>query len=215
MKRLLFVFGPLTVALGASWACSFPDVTFGPAEDLEAGVEAGAEVDADPQPVADAGSDALEEQDSGPILIDGSTVEELVVVDAGGKVDAAGCMSCDCDGDHYNDLTKPGCEDAPGPHDCDDNDSRVHPRQGFLFDRAESPRNGDWDCSGKVEKLWTNEKATCAGLTLGLGCSDIYGFTSPVACGERGSWLRCKRRSGLLALDCIVDEQKLETQLCK
>ena len=139
MRRFPFVFGSLTVALGASVACSFPDVTFGSAEDLEAGLEAGAEADADPQPVRDGGQDALEEQDSGPILIDGSTIDDLVVVDAGGKVDAAGCVGCDCDGDKYNDLTKPGCENAGGAHDCDDNDSRVHPNQGYLFDSGGEP----------------------------------------------------------------------------
>lgn len=212
MRRLLIILGSVSLAMGTTWACSFPEVTFGPPDELEAGV-------GDAEPGSDGAADAPdafeEEHDAGPILIDGSTVDALVVVDAGGKVDAAGCASCDCDDDNYNDLDKDGCDGAGGAPDCDDTDSRTHPNQGYLFDKAEPPRNGDWDCSGTVEKLWTNENTTCSGLTLGLGCSDIYGFTSPVACGEKGTWIRCKKRPGLLALDCIVDEQKLETQLCK
>ncbi|MBX3207805.1 MAG: hypothetical protein KF764_22350 [Labilithrix sp.] len=214
MRRLVIIVGSISVVFGATWACTFPDVTFGPADDVEAG-----DGDAEPAPASDGALDAPdapeEEVDAGPILIDGSTLDALVVVDAGGKVDASGCTGCDCDGDQYNDLGKAGCETAVGAPDCDDTDQRSHPNQGFLFDKAEPPRNGDWDCSGKVEKLWTNEQATCAGLTLGLGCANIFGFTQPVACGEKGTWIRCKKRPGVLTVDCVVDEQKLETQLCK
>ncbi|MBX3211095.1 MAG: hypothetical protein KF850_03610 [Labilithrix sp.] len=213
MRRLVFILGSISLAMGTTWACSFPEVTFGPPDDVEAGDDAPAPGEGGAADVTDALEE--EEQDAGPILIDGSTVDALVVVDAGGKVDAAGCASCDCDDDNYSDLDKPGCDLAGGAPDCDDTDSRTHPNQGFLFDKAEPPRNGDWDCNGTVEKLWTNEQATCSGLTLGLGCSNIFGFTAPVACGEKGTWIRCKKRPGLLALDCIVDEQKLETQLCK
>jgi hypothetical protein len=203
-------------------ACAFPDVTFGPQPDVEAGPpdvlsgdsESDSDSDgdtasADGSTVGDAEADVL------PILIDGSTLDALIVIDGGGKVDATGCTSCDCDDDNYNDLGKQGCAGAGGQPDCDDKDSRTHPQQGFLFDNAEPPRNGDWDCSGKVEKLYTNEKTTCAGLTLGLGCSDIFGFTGPVACGQKGEWIRCMKRPGLLTLDCVVGEQRLETQLCK
>ncbi|MDF2691860.1 MAG: hypothetical protein K0S65_243 [Labilithrix sp.] len=203
MRRVLLPTGVALLVFAAAWSCAFPEVTFGPAED---GAVDGA---------VDATNDAaLEDPEPGPILIDGSSLDALVVADAGGKVDASECTSCDCDSDNYNDPDRDGCAPSGGQFDCDDIDSRTRPLQGFLFDKAEAPRNGDWDCNGKVEKLW-NESTTCAGLTLGLGCPNIFGFTEPVACGEKGNWIRCKRRSGLLALDCEVDEQKLEVQLCK
>jgi hypothetical protein len=201
MRRRLVAISSIAAALSAVWACTFPLVTFGDADNDE--LDAAVSSDVEPP-----------EEESGPILIDGSAVDALVVVDAGGKVDAAGCTACSCDGDEYN---KPdaGCPAVAGEYDCDDNDTRTHPYQGYLFDKAEPPRNGDWDCNGKVEKLWTNESASCAGLTLGVNCQNIFGFTEPVACGEKGRWIRCKKRPGILTLDCVVDEERLETQLCK
>jgi hypothetical protein len=214
MRRLRFVLGLTAAVVGASWACVFPEVTFGTEPADEAGTD-GAQTVPGEASLPDDDASPLVDEDSGPILIDGSTLDALVVLDAGGKVDAAGCTGCDCDDDKYNDLGKPGCASAGGQNDCDDNDTRSHPLQGYLFDKAESPRNGDWDCNGGVEKLYTREDTTCAGLTLGLNCGNIFGFTQPVPCGEKGPWIRCKKRSGLLALDCEVAEQKLETQLCK
>src|SRR4051812_13434061 len=37
-----------------------------------------------------------------------------VGADAGQPIDAAGCVTCDCDDDGYNDLAKAGCADAGG-----------------------------------------------------------------------------------------------------
>jgi hypothetical protein len=214
MRRLRIVAAVAIVSLGAVWACTFPDVTFGtaPIEPDEAGTDSSVPETGAPDapPIEEE-----EEQDAGPITIDGASLDALVVEDAGGKVDASGCVTCDCDGDNYNDLGKAGCAAAGGANDCDDRDTRSHPNQGFVFNTAEPPRNGDWDCNNSVEKLYP-EGASCAGLTLGLGCANIFGFTEPsVACGVQGTWIRCRKKPGLLALACEVGEQKLETQLCK
>jgi hypothetical protein len=212
-------------------ACAFPDVTLtsdahGSALS-EAGADASAAVDgADGATRPSGPRRQLEEpsedgetpgdEDAGtPLLIDGSSPDALVVVDAGAKVDAAGCTSCDCDGDGYENLAKAGCSQAGGPSDCDDADQRTHPSQSYLVAKTAPPRLGDWDCSGAVDKLWPTD-VSCEGLApLGLGCSDHFGFKGAPGCGEKGSWIRCVKRPGLLALDCIVGEEREETQACR
>lgn len=195
-------------ALAAAWACTFPDVTFrdDAALDRDASDDAAAALDALGLP-SDSEDSALP-----PLLIDGSSIDVLVVDDAGGKLDAASCASCDCDKDTWD---GPDCGAAPANVDCDESDTRSHPLQGFLADKPESPRFGDWDCNGQVEKLYPRENASCEGLTLGFGCSDIFGFTEPVACGNSGNWIRCKKRPGVLTLDCVLAEQRFELQRCR
>jgi hypothetical protein len=228
-------------------ACGFPDVTFGPenAGGTEAGANEGsapdsttsavdstvtprpdapsdapidAHADASAEVDADAGAGTESDADAGPppVIIDGSTLDALVVDDAGGQVDASGCVACDCDNDTFD---RAGCGAGSGPFDCDDNDTRYKPYQGYLADKPVLPKTGDWDCSGTVEKLFV-ENVNCGAISIasllgGKTCADIFGFQQPLACGEPGTWIRCKKPSAL-ALNCAVDDSqtKLETQRC-
>lgn len=197
------------LALGTAFAaCGFPEVTFAPEDD--GGLDgATSEPDTGPFDSADADADALA-IDAGDGAVDANLLDVAVVEDAGGKIDAADCTSCDCDEDGYN-RNEPDC--GAGPFDCDDNDSRSHPNQSFLAERAESPMNGDWNCDDTLEKGY-DENVNCEKLLLGLGCAGKFGFSSTVACGEKGRWARCKTVPVLIGLPlaCAIDPDTLEPE---
>ena len=169
-----------------------------------------AQVQADAADAASLPETAAADATPDVVLVDSGDPDALVVKDAGGKIDAAGCTSCDCDGDGFNDLAKPGCADAGGMNDCDDTDSRTHPGQGYLVDLAAPPRNGDWNCDGVVNKLYA-PNLTCSGL-LGATCSATSGFTGDPACGAAGTLVTCV----VSGVSCAVGAQGTMTrQACK
>lgn len=214
MRRLLVAATLLALGgVAGAGACGFPEVSF--AESTEAGEDAtvdGASVDPTAEAGNDAKSDAAAPPDAAEILIDGSSPDALIVKDAGMAIDAAGCAptDCDCDLDGYKDTLKAGCN--MGANDCDDSDSRSHPMQGFLEDEAKPPQLGDWDCSGAAEPLYATN-VTCAGLSLGLGCSKIFGFEDLPQCGKTGSFIQCT--GSLLDLGCKVGTREMRKQPCK
>jgi hypothetical protein len=146
---------------------------------------------------SDAGSDAVTANDAG---------------DGGSDADAGDCFParCDCDGDGFNDLTRAGCEDAGGPHDCDDRDNRAKPNQTFLEDTAVAPRFGDWNCKDGVEKMYPSNVA-CGLLSL-TGCAGVQGFKQNPACGAEGAFIFCEVQAGLL---CAEGSPSTRVQSCK
>lgn len=216
-RRLIVIAAGLAFGAAITVAC-FPEVQFAPDDDAapdgnthaDTSVSDVTTIDSPSKPV-DAAADVFEG-------LDANLLDVFVPEDAGGKVDAAGCTSCDCDKDGYNrELVGTDCGAAP--FDCDDNDSRSHPGQVFLKEDAEAPMNGNWNCVDGVEKPYP-ENVTCDGLTLGNGCTNIYGFTKPVACGQTGTFVRCKQALilGLLSLSCELDPEAVDNtkvQPCK
>lgn len=195
------------VAIGA--ACTFPEVEFAPkGTSGEAGEGGGSEAS------TDAGADAIDEV----AIVEASQPDGEVVKDAGMKVDAQGCTVCDCDGDQFNDTTKAGCSDAGGANDCDDTDTRYKPSQGYLDIPGEPPRNGDWNCSGKVEKAYT-AGIKCTSLAANA-CDGVEGFEDDPPCGASGGkYVQCKTTgTPPLFLDnhCVIGGMNFKTvQLCK
>ena len=177
-------------------ACSFPDVDFAPA-----GIALDGEV----------GSDVH-------VLVDGSDPGALIASDAGKRIDAAGCTVCDCDGDGFNDLSRAGCAGAGGKNDCDDSDTTTRPDQRFNTTAPYPPRNGDWNCTGGVERFY-EPSVTCAGPG-GASCDGRFGFEDDPTCGSTGTFVTCKTTGAtppLLPGQCIVASRSLDTvtQACK
>lgn len=205
-RTALFIAATAVAAgLGVLASCSFPEVTFAPNDEGGNGEASTTDVSEDVR-----------------VLIDGGDPDALIVKDAGQKIDPTSCEAgdCDCDKDQVRDTKKPGCTveagvDA-GPHDCDDTDSRVHPGQGPLVEKAAPPQNGDWNCSGKVEKFY-EPNVKCTSLPAGSGCDAKFGFEDDPACGERGTYVTCKTVADLGVLQkCVVGGKSLnETQACK
>lgn len=214
MRRIFVALLSCSLSAGAAvGACGFPDVSYGTGADTNGGTVDGTLADTGTTTDSGAASDASARKEAGEILIDGSSPDALIVQDAGQKFDASGCQAADCDCDHdgYKNSLKAGCG-GTSP-DCDDRDSRTHPDQGFLLEKGDFPQQGDWDCNGTVERLYKTS-VTCAGLNLGLGCADIFGFEDAPACGEPGSFIRCERAS-LLSLSCTVASRESRTQPCR
>ena len=149
---------------------------------------------------------------------DAAVPDAPIVSDAGAKVDASGCTTCDCDSDGYSDLTKTGCADAGGVQDCDDTDSRSRPSQGFLVELGEPPRQGDWNCNGAVEKFYP-PNTSCTALSPGAPCDATFGFKDNPACGATGMFVTCKSTGSpplYVGGGCVVATQNTTTkQACK
>lgn len=214
-RGALVVAGMASCAVALIVACTFPEATFVPDDGTRPGDEStgeGSTVDADASAFEDVSNDVQ------GVLIDGGDPDALIVKEDGGKVDASGCTTCDCDDDTYWDTTKAGCNtpDA-GPHDCDDKDSRTHPNQGYLLAKGEPPRNGDWNCVSGVEKFY-NPNLKCTDLPAGSACDSAFGFEDNPACGATGTFVTCKSVGGVLGLlrTCAVGSRALDTkQGCK
>jgi hypothetical protein len=145
------------------------------------------------------------------VIIERTTVPN----EAGAPPDAADdarVAPSDCDRDHdgYNDRSRAGCEDAPGPSDCDDADWRVHPGQSFLDERPGSLLAGDWSCTDGVEPLYPTN-VSCSLLALGA-CAGLQGFVDNPGCGEEGTFVRCEVKGLVL---CGVGSMSTRRQACK
>lgn len=201
------------VAFAAMEACSFPSPSFSSDDTIGPDASTDGTLDGAGNPDVDRAPDGGVREDAGEVLIDGSSPDALIVQDAGQKVDASGCApaDCDCDKDGFNETLKAGC--GTGPRDCDDSDPRAKPGQGFLTAPAEPPQFADWNCDGTATPLY-DVNVTCDGLTLGLGCSNIFGFKDAPQCGKVGTWIRCARAS-LISLNCTIGEQAQLPQPCQ
>lgn len=197
------------VALGTFAACSFPEPLFTDDDGLDGSIPDGT---AKADTSADAPrSEGSADEDAGEVLIDGSSPDALISGDAGQRVDASGCdpTDCDCDRDGFNETLKAGCNDG-GRRDCDDTDPRANPGAGFRTDPPEGPMFSDWNCDGKATPLY-DVNVSCEGLTLGLNCPTIFGFSDNPRCGQSGTWIRCK--AGLLS--CVVGTTTPLVQPCQ
>lgn len=230
--RIVLRITALSVALASvvAAACSFPDPSLADLDRDDAGGADGGlgDLDAAVDTNGDASlvdSDAL--VDGGFVVtVDGSNPDELIVDDAGQKVDAGPCppSDCDCDNDGYFDYSRAECADAGGAlrdggdptSDCDDFDRRTHPNQGFLDIPAEAPRNGDWNCKNGVERLFPYTNVTCSGLALS-GCKGTQGFSGTPGCGVEAEYVFCQPTELLpgVGLSCGIGSKTTQTQACK
>lgn len=200
-RALFFGASGLAIALAIATACGFPDPLIVPDDQL---VDTGVPADAADEPLPDGGE----------LLIDGQSVDAFIVEDAGSKVeDAAGCDAiCDCDGDGFlRPEHATACADSGKPAtDCDDEDGRIHPNQGYLdIDPTGSSRNGDWNCMNGVEKL-IPENHKCGDINLGTCKGE--GFTGTTPCGQTGNAIRCVP---VLGLFCETQAIVAPRQACR
>ena len=148
-------------------------------------------------------------ESSPPGPSDAAVLEDAITVDAR-KVDAAGCMTCDCDGDGYNAGTCLAGADS-GPVDCDDIDPSRHPGQLFVatIPPGDQVPSGDWNCSGSAEKQYA-ANVVCGSYTM--PCDTHSGFVTDPGCGMNGDFVTCK---GGLALPCMDGAKQKRTQSCR
>jgi hypothetical protein len=161
-------------------------------------------------PARDGEADASAETSS-PDPSDAAIHEDAITVDAQ-KIDAAGCTTCDCDGDGYNAATCiAGAVDAAAI-DCDDTDPARHPNQDFVATAppADQSPSGDWNCSQLVEKLYPFN-VSCTAFTT--ACDMHSGFVGNPGCGMNGDHVTCK--PGGLALTCLDGTKTKRTQSCR
>jgi hypothetical protein len=199
-RRRLLAVGLAIVPLAFAAACSFPDVTFAPGADDDAGAEGGGVVDPGP---GDAGAEGSlpDDVEPGGHLADAATADK----DATTAIDAAGCTSCDCDGDGFQRLDlDAGCDGGAGPIDCDDTIAAIKPGQGFILNATwpstQHTPEFDWDCSGAVTKQYPYN-GTCAALSA---CSN--GFQGNPPCGGTAAYLTCKQPLNILGATCSTDK---------
>lgn len=222
-SRLRFVAGGLTtLGVGvALQACSLgwnvlPEETTPPPDDMTGFADGDADVSLyrGVEPTSRRVEVATDAKDGGRRFTSDPT-------DGGADADAdandadadAACQSvacrCDNDGDGFYALTRPGCEDAGGLDDCDDDDARVRPNQSFL-ELASPARGGDWNCSHVVEKAYPTN-VSCGLLALGA-CAGVQGFTGDPACGEESSFITCEVK---VLIGCGTASTTTRKQACK
>lgn len=197
MNRTRFALLVAVPIVGAAIAvaCAFPSPSFqavdGGGPDSSGGDTGG----------NDGGSDA-------PAKFDGADPDALVSKDAGGKIDAADCTAdasaCDCDGDGFRDEKKAACK-IDASLDCDDTDTRYRPDQKLNFEPPEAPRNGDWNCDGRVDTLY-KPSVSCKNTAPGVECDSAFGFTDAPKCGDTGRYVECKTVCGLPIIGCECRE---------
>jgi hypothetical protein len=107
---------------------------------------------------------------------------------------------CDKDHDGYKDMNN-GC----GGNDCNDDDSRYHPGQDWVYDVPDAAPWGDWNCDGDAEPRY--KPATC-GLTF---CnSEGYANSSGAGCGITNPWVSCTA-----PVTCAPVDAGMQTQGCR
>lgn len=190
---LVVMSAPLALA---AYACSFPDVTFGPAPgEVEGGSQ---EVSAhDGGGITDVFAiDGNENVDPSGKDKDAATRGDAKRIPEGG----CGADPCNCDDDPVDNT---GCQPQGG--DCDDFDPLVYPGQGFVAE-PDPPRAGDWDCDNVVTKQYA-VNVNCGGVSLG-SCEAIEGFRGDPPCGTQAEYVFCKKSAVL----CFVDAQRTTTR---
>src|SRR4051794_17033824 len=119
----------VSAGLAVVGACGFPDADF--FADGDSSTRADSPAGDAP---SDAGGDAPaiganEDVDPNGKDKDASAYDP----DAGNKIDAAGCTTCDCDGDKFLSQGVAGCTGGPGAvYDCDDTDPFINPAREFV-----------------------------------------------------------------------------------
>jgi hypothetical protein len=187
-------------------ACGDDDVA--PIPPFDGGDTGAATGDAAPasEAAADAAADAPVVDAPAPRDAPGDDVEAATRQDAAKIEPDAACKSsnpCDCDNDGYQSLA---CDAS----DCDDRDPLVHPNQTYVAEPPPPPNQGNWDCTGGVEKQYTFN-LTCATLPLGLSCNTAEGFVGDPACGEVADYYRCKQA----VLSCTAEKVGERRQGCR
>jgi hypothetical protein len=204
-------FAALTVA-----ACTFPGVTYAPAD---GGVDAGdAATGMDVTPGEDAppeasGDDATEPPDGSSEA--GSSEASMPDVEASvpdvleATVVETGPDAPPCDQDQDGYLAKGSC----GGNDCDDLDRNTNPGV-TAFQTAMPPSTqpiaGDWNCDGRVQKQYPTNLA-CSGNGV-LGCTGGNGFILDPGCGGAGPFGTCESSGGLAP--CMPVSTSNEAQGC-
>jgi hypothetical protein len=189
----------MMVAAGAA-ACGFPDVMF--AEVVDPSTEGGADVTSDAPGDTNVNADTSKpiKPDVDP---DGGSQDATKLGEAAVPIDAAGCVTCDCDLDGYNriELAK-GCDGGGNGKkaDCDDLNKAIHPDVvGFILDQWPASQHlivGDWDCNGQALHQY-DYNANCAALSPCTG-----GFVGEPPCGGFADYITCKDPVPLLGLTC-------------
>ncbi len=206
-----WILGVAIASLGAWTACGFPSVSFLPDEFLDGGAD-GTTVDGatgTDASAADVASDAppppVNVDDAGEFQ-DATTADDASVT----PIDAAGCVTCDCDNDGYN---KRDC--GAGPEDCDDTIAAIHPDAGYLENGQWLSLHApafDWNCDGTPE-----QRLAYNGVCDLTNCRN--GFDGGPQCGQTAYFFRCKPKIGIggVQLGCEVDLAQSEnrTQGCR
>ena len=112
--------------------------------------------------------------------------------------------ACDCDGDG-------ALSEACQGDDCDDNDPLAYPSQKSFFATPRGAAGFDYNCDGQSERQFDAATKCGALLSCSEGASDGFLGTLP-ACGETGTWGRCKV-DGLLCVDEVIENAR--TMLCR
>jgi hypothetical protein len=192
-------------------ACTFPDVSFGPADDKDSGK--------DPSP--DAASDAVADQELGDAVRreDGSLVGDPSICDTDARA------KCDCDDDGFAATDCDAGVDATTLKsldgsflklgDCDDLDALRHPGQTYVEDVPPPGKDGDWDCNGKID-YFPSQGITCNLGALGT-CSGGPGFVTAPPCGTPADYYNaCETRYEGLTPKCVLPPSgDVLTQTCK
>jgi hypothetical protein len=203
-KRIL-VAAAVGSALGLAVACDFPNPVL---VILDPG---GPPSEAGPDTPAPANDGSARDADRIQGAFDGSPDAIPIVTDAGHPIDASGCTTCDCDEDLFD---RADCDGGTSvPKDCDDNDPRYAPDQGFLAIKPDPGKSADWNCDRTVTPFYTANEV-CGGLLQ--NCAGREGFLGNPGCGEQGSYVFCVP-GGLLNLECVIDSsrQQTRTQACQ
>ena len=204
-RRTLFLLASAAVCgLALLVSCTFPDVSFSPAGGEGGGGSEGGEGGSDESSTdSSAAADATS---------DTALIEAATRTDASTKVDASGCVTCDCDTDGFYERDG-GCEGGPGTvFDCDDTDNFIKPGQTFVDDfrwKSVHAIPYDWNCSGNVEKAYPSN-LKCGGNVV-TGCTGGQGFTGDPPCGTAGDYFDCR----LMGAVCTAVKIDIRNQICK
>jgi hypothetical protein len=188
-------------------ACSFPGVTYGPADGAPDVADAIPGPDAATGEEGQQGGDALDSDATVPLEASVQDVTSETVFEAAPD-------SPECDQDHDGYIAQGSC----GGNDCDDQDPHTNPGV-TAFQSAVPPSTqplaGDWNCDGHVTKQYATNLA-CSGNAL-LGCmntsgSNLNGFIADPGCGAMGPYGTCMSSGGLAP--CMPVATSNETQGC-
>ncbi len=187
-RRVLAVamFAAPLVVVGV--ACSFPEVTFSPGAEAEAGTSPDADEDASASDGAASDvtfvTDAVTREDASAAIADASLCETRPKCDC----DDDGYAATDCDVDAGGLLSPKGEPLKLG--DCDDLDPLRHPGQGFVDEVPADGKDGDWNCDQRVERF-PAAKVTCRGNGL-TGCVGDPGYLVEPVCGTANDVYACE-----------------------